>query len=258
MAGQWLIIGQGYLNKTKRAKMTNETIVQQTLTALRSATTEKIRFRVPLSEAVVEPIMRQAYEGLVTNRCGKFVEDDETKAHIKTIVRWLCDAKLRPSLLLRGNVGNGKTTTAKSIVATIEALRNMANEKMRTDGWQLGAVDVAIYNSLLRLPVVKIVAATDIVRAAAQEGALESIKRCHFLLIDDLGTEPPTAKVYGTEVTPVTEVLCHRYEQWMPTVITTNLNDEEIKNRYYERVADRINEMCEKVGYRNASYRSKA
>ena len=202
--------------------------------------------------------MRQAYAGLVANRCGKYVEDDETKAHIKTIVRWLCDATLRPSLLLRGNVGNGKTTTAKSIVATIEALRNMANEKMRTDGWQLGAVDVAIYNSLLRLPAVKIVAATDIVRAAAQEGALEQLKRYQFLLIDDLGTEPPTAKVYGTEVTPVTEVLCHRYEQCMPTVITTNLNDEEIRNRYYERVADRINEMCEKVGYRNASYRSKA
>lgn len=237
--------------------MNNDTIIRQALTALRSATTEKIRFRVPLNEAAVEPIMRQAYAGIVTNRCGKYVEDNETKAHIKTIVRWLCDATLRPSLLLRGNVGNGKTTTAKSIAATIEALRTMANEKMRTDGWKLGAVEVAIYNSLLRLPVVKVVAATDIVRAATQEGALEQLKRSHFLIIDDLGTEPPTAKVYGTEVTPVTEVLCHRYEHWMPTVITTNLNDEEIKNRYFERVADRINEMCEKVGYRNSSYRTK-
>ena len=236
LAGQWLITGQGYLNRVKRATMNNDTIIQQALTALRSATTEKIRFRVPLNEAAVEPIMRQAYAGIVANRCGKYVEDGETKAHIKTIVRWLCDATLRPSLLLRGNVGNGKTTTAKSIAATIEALRTMANEKMRTDGWKLGAVEVAIYNSLLRLPVVKVVAATDIVRAATQEGALEPLKRSHFLIIDDLGTEVTNNFV----ASQLFEVINKRQLSGRSTLISTNLAMKQFRDRYSERIMSRI------------------
>ena len=81
------------------------------------------------------------------------------------------------------------------------------------------------------------------------------IKRSAFLIIDDLGCEPVEVKNFGTSVTPITDIIYERYAAMKPTIITTNLDTRQIRTEYNERVADRLNEICRVIGYKNESYR---
>jgi DNA replication protein DnaC len=67
------------------------------------------------------------------------------------------------------------------------------------------------------------------------------------LCIDDLGDEP-TANRYGTKEETLARVICDRYELFKArgtkTFISTNLNNEQITERYGVRVSDRLREMC--------------
>lgn len=202
--------------------------------------------------------MTQAYANIVAQRGGNIETiDTSTRANIQAVSRWLTDIKCKPSLLMRGGVGNGKTTTTKSIAATFEALRLLGNTKLRNDRWQMNAQEEAIYTNLSRLPVLSITTAIDIANAARDPEKFANLKSTQVLIIDDLGTEPATAKVYGVELTPLTEVINHRYERMATTIITTNLNDDAIGKRYGERTIDRIREMYEKLTFTGASYRTK-
>lgn len=237
--------------------MDSNTLISQTLSTLKCVTTERVRFKLPLTAQEVEVVMLEAYNNIVTQRGGTPTDEASTKANIASIARWLTDVKLRPSLLLRGGVGNGKTTTAKSIVATFEALRLLAVQKLRSDRWQMTAEQDAVYTALSKLPALRIVSAVDAVALAKDEDAFKQMRNSLILIIDDLGTEPATAKVYGTEQTPIAEVINHRYEAMLTTIITTNLNDDAIAKRYGERTIDRLREMCERLTFTGASYRTK-
>ena len=72
-----------------------------------------------------------------------------------------------------------------------------------------------------------------------------------ILFIDDLGTEPLAVRNYGNEIMPLTELLLHRYDKGLPTVITTNLGDQAIADTYGPRILDRLNEMYERKGFNN-------
>ena len=56
-----------------------------------------------------------------------------------------------------------------------------------------------------------------------------------LMVLDDLGTE---SKVWGEE--SMLPILYRRIDAWMPTVITTNLNTDQIRERYGERLIDRL------------------
>ena len=64
----------------------------------------------------------------------------------------------------------------------------------------------------------------------------KSVKSVGLLVIDDMGAE------YGTDwvVNKVDSIITHRYNELLPTIITTNLTKEEMKGRYMERVYDRL------------------
>lgn len=237
--------------------MDNSTLISQTLSTLKCVTTERARFKLPLTAQEVEAVMLEAYNNIVTQRGGTPTDEASTRANIGSVARWLTDVKLRPSLLLRGGVGNGKTTTVKSIVATFEALKLLAAQKLSNDSWQMAAEQYAVYTALSKLPSLRIASAVDVVALAKDEDGFRQMRNSLILIIDDLGTEPATAKVYGTEQTPIAEVINHRYEAMLTTIITTNLNDDAIAKRYGERTIDRLREMCERLTFTGASYRTK-
>lgn len=237
--------------------MDNSTLISQTLSTLKCVTTERARFKLPLTAQEVEAVMLEAYNNIVTQRGGTPTDEASTRANIGSVARWLTDVKLRPSLLLRGGVGNGKTTTVKSIVATFEALKLLAAQKLSNDRWQMAAEQDAVYTALSKLPSLRIASAVDVVALAKDEDSFRQMRNSLILIIDDLGTEPATAKVYGTEQTPIAEVINHRYEAMLTTIITTNLNDDAIAKRYGERTIDRLREMCERLTFTGASYRTK-
>jgi DNA replication protein DnaC len=65
---------------------------------------------------------------------------------------------------------------------------------------------------------------------------------------DDLGCEPLSVKVWGSELYPMLEVITARYNLWQLsgqlTHFTSNRDMEWIKERYGIRIAARLAEMC--------------
>lgn len=75
------------------------------------------------------------------------------------------------------------------------------------------------------------------------------------LVLDDLGTEYADAK--GNFAALFDELLDYRYDHGLPLVVTTNLDAEAFKERYGERIADRIREVGRFVSLGNESLRSR-
>ena len=136
-------------------------------------------------------------------------------------------------LLICGDVGNGKTTM-------VEALTNLYAvrcNKMMTNATALHIAD--LYRN-------------------ADTDDINALKDTLMLSIDDLGTESAGVKSYGNEVSPVTDIIYHRYAKRMFTVITTNMATFQIRDRYGDRIADRFREMMTVVPFLDKSYRGGA
>lgn len=82
------------------------------------------------------------------------------------------------------------------------------------------------------------------------------LARYDLLGIDDLGTEPVEVMDYGNVMTPLIDLLTKSYDAQLFTVVTTNLGPNDIRKRYGDRIADRLNEMMAKIVYRNPTYRT--
>ena len=71
-------------------------------------------------------------------------------------------------------------------------------------------------------------------------------------MFDDLGVEG-TVNYYGNLISPMTDILLTRYDYFlshaMQTIITTNLNSQEIEARYGIRVRSRLREMMNLISF---------
>ena len=76
-----------------------------------------------------------------------------------------------------------------------------------------------------------------------------------MLGIDDMGTEPLEVQEFGNMHRPLTDLLTRRYENRGFTFITTNLVPQQIRKLYGDRIADRLNEMVDKIVFDNPSFR---
>jgi len=70
-----------------------------------------------------------------------------------------------------------------------------------------------------------------------KEAILNSYLHCDLLIIDDLGTEP---KYNNVTEEYLYLVLSHRISQGLKTIINSNLNLEQIRNNYGERIFSRL------------------
>ena len=62
---------------------------------------------------------------------------------------------------------------------------------------------------------------------------------------------------FGTERLPLAELLAARYDSRKPTIITTNLGPDGIAERYGERIADRLREIVDAIGFEGDSFRGR-
>lgn len=60
--------------------------------------------------------------------------------------------------------------------------------------------------------------------------------------IDEIGKES-ISNIFGNKIDPLEQVICMRYQNGLRTFGTTNLNIEQIKSRYGERLYSRFKEM---------------
>ena len=79
------------------------------------------------------------------------------------------------------------------------------------------------------------------------------------LIIDEIGTEPRPFMHFGTKYNVLADVLQERYDAFKfygaKTIITTNLNFDELEEAYGDRVESRCWEMFRAKQYRNDDFR---
>lgn len=180
----------------------------------------------------------------VEYRGGTFVLDPDTRSHIAEAARWLVNPQSTPGLLLCGLYGNGKSTLAKAISRLIGYVTEHENG----------------YSSRMLMPLRS---AKDICRMCVagekfkeQYDEYDRLFMEPMMIIDDLGEEPREVMVYGMIHTPIIDIIGERYESQRMTIITTNLDVDELKAKYGARIYDRFCEMLTTIVFENDSYRT--
>lgn len=141
--------------------------------------------------------------------------------------RWDEMAQSNRGLLLWGNTGNGKTFAAACI----------ANQ----------LIDRGIPAMITSFP--RILSA-----GYDKQDIIDQMRYYPLLVIDDLGAE--RSSDYALET--VYMVIDERYKAKKPLIVTTNLTLDEIckpKNMAYQRIYDRVLEMCAPLVFRGDSIR---
>ena len=162
------------------------------------------------------------YDLAVGERGHKVQWDENTKGNIEQVTQWLLECPQR-GLLLYGSLGNGKSTMLRAIHRLISAKSYFITAKMAYDRFK--------------------------------ESERLIFPRDSVLLVDDLGAEPERCLVYGEEHHPLTDLFLQRYEQNATTIIATNLTVDVLRQRYGDRIYDRLLEMFIAIRYDAPSYR---
>lgn len=194
-------------------------------------------FKLPMTVDEAEAYIRGAFEAQVELRGGEVQYDEMTNKNLRLVAETLAGDSHKFGLLLAGTCGNGKTTTMRAVQSVVKLLNNTYYNR---SGQRIG-------NRLLE--------AKEITGLSDKDGQLTVYKTVPVLFLDDLGREPTEVLKYGNVTSPITELLEYRYNQRLTTIVTTNLEPSEIREKYGDRIADRFNEMFALVRYTGTSYR---
>ena len=195
------------------------------------------RFKVEHFTEDLPAMLLECYIDEVAQRSGTFQGDKATIQHIDKAAKWLT-GEYKSGLMLSGIVGNGKATLARAIARLIGLVYgdNQQNYKDRR--------------------TVKTVSALELADIAKQDPDMfRTIKNTQLLAIDDVGVEPALVKNWGNEISPFVETIYHRYDRQLFTIMTSNLNPEDLEKRYGARIADRFTEMFDRIAFENNTYR---
>lgn len=196
------------------------------------------RFKFGMTATQAHDALFAAYKVQVNRRFIPFRMNDELERQITAVSEWMTNPEAKPWLMLCGKCGNGKTTM-------VNAYRSLTN-----------VFNVFTSNEYDQKMVMKALSAMDVAQECKKD--YETFKRLMLrptLAIDDIGTEPMELMDYGAKLYPITDLITKRYEEQLFTILTTNLTPKNIRERYGDRIADRLNEMAEKIVFENGSYR---
>ena len=180
------------------------------------------------------------YRNVMAERWGGNVAiADAVRPIINTVARFFTSEKaVKPSMLITGGVGTGKTTLARTIAGAIGIISAAQLNPLRISGCYVAANQLREYHT---------------------DGRLDEFKYRDLMVLDDVGSEEMTViKDYGNEINLFADIIFTRYDRALPTIITSNLNLEAIAARYstseagHDRLADRLNEMCYILSMREA------
>ena len=164
-------------------------------------------------------------------------EQDASKLrdYAEKVIDWATNVE-KPCLMLFGGVGCGKTTMLNAFCKMITTLyySNISYER-RGFQWE-SAETIANW-------------------ARYDKPRFEDFKRCEWAAIDDLGIEPNEISDYGTMTYPIRDILMHRYEQNLLTIISTNLPPRSLTEKYGTRVGDRLAEIAKVITFDDNSFR---
>jgi DNA replication protein DnaC len=146
------------------------------------------------------------------------------------------------SILLYGLTGVGKTTYIQELVKFLPRLHpHHRNDYTLIETHDINQAYVKWYGNGMK-----------------GEHPLE-YKNSYDIIIDDLGAEPHKVMAYGSEIFATTDLIVERHKNRnnLFTHITTNLEPEDIQERYGDRIFSRLGEMCNFVKIIGKDYRLK-
>lgn len=194
-------------------------------------------FKLPMSVDEAEQYIRGAFEAQVELRGGTAEYDEMTTKNLRKVAETLAGDSHKFGLLLAGTCGNGKTTTMRAVQSVVMLLNS------------------TYYNPRGQRVANRLLEAKEIAQLSGKDGQLTAYKTIPLLFLDDLGREPTEVMQFGNVTSPITELLEYRYNQRLTTLVTTNLEPSEVRQKYGDRIADRFNEMFAVISYTGASYR---
>lgn len=175
----------------------------------------------------------------VESRGYTFLMDSHSYEHIESVARW-ATAGLKFGIMLSGSYGNGKST----IVRALQSVTTYLYDRKYPNAQPQDKVSLRIVNAL------------DVSNAATHDQTtFRRYSTSPFLAIDDVGLEPAEVMNYGNVINPLVQLITYRYDNLLPTIITTNLTPAQIREHYGERIADRFVEFFERIVFTNPSYR---
>ena len=140
-----------------------------------------------------------------------------------------------PSLLLLGSVGVGKTHEAYG------AMREMAITGVSA---RWAATTAADMYAALRPR-----------HGIDSEDEFRKYRDARLLLVDDLGAERKPTE-FTEEVN--FRLINHRYQHHLPTLFTSNIDADQLRERLGDRVTSRLREMCQRVAMKGTDRRRRA
>ena len=211
---------------------------------LQKGRTMIVRFRLPMKEDEAYELLMAAVITEVQFRYRKFVYNNFIEDQLRQMAKWLTNITPKFGIVLCGGCGNGKTTMLKALQNLIRRLQ--IRKPTATTG--------SLYGAYYGLTIVDALHIAQLCKT--NHAKYIELVQDDMLAIDDLGTEPVEVMDYGNIMTPVIDLLTKRYEAQLFTIVTTNLDPKDIRKRYGDRIADRLNEMMAKIVYRNPTYRT--
>ena len=179
------------------------------------------------------------YKREVERRKNEFVMTDELKQQISEVGDFLTTETRYYGLFLPGSIGNGKTTMLK-------AIRDLLIYLVESDRIRYCEGD--------KYP--RFVTARDMANIAKDADEFRSLKTTKYLILDDLCEEPAEVLSFGNYIYPFVELLEYRYEQMLPTFISSNFGAVDIEEKYHSaRISDRMKEMFKIISFKEESFR---
>lgn len=133
-------------------------------------------------------------------------------------------------IYITGKCGTGKTHLSVALMKefALDAIRKREHPIAKFFNFQ--KIAIAVKSSFGNL------------ETESMQQIVSECQNVDFAIIDDICTARPTA----TEIDALYLITNHRYENYLPTVYTTNLSIKEIASIYGDRVASRLAD-CERI-----------
>lgn len=199
----------------------------------------KARFNTGMSPDRLYLYLLAGVQAEVESRHREFVMNDELEDQLTQMAGWLSSEGSRFGQVLCGGCGTGKST----LLRAFQRVLNLLAIPNPLDGNRPFGIRIEDSKDIARL-------------CKSDYGSFRKLAMTPILGIDDLGVEPSEIMDFGNVLTPMSDLLSIRYDYQLTTILTTNLSPASIRERYGDRIADRLNEMVGKIIYKNASYRA--